>query len=101
MVEITWTPFALDDLQSIYDYIAQDSPTYASRYIDKLVDRVDILIEYPEAGRIVPEFEDESIRELIEGSYRIIYKIKSFDEIGVLRVHHSAVHAFFPNYFYC
>jgi toxin ParE1/3/4 len=57
---------------------------------DKLVDRVDILIEHPEAGRIVPEFEDESIRELIEGSYRIIYKIKSFDELGVLRVHHSA-----------
>jgi len=90
MVEVTWTPFALDDLQSIYDYIAQDSPTYASRYIDKLVDRVDILIEHPEAGRIVPEFEDESIRELIEGSYRIIYKIKSIDEIGMLRIHHSA-----------
>jgi toxin ParE1/3/4 len=90
MVEITWTPFALDDLQSIYDYIAQDSPTYASRYIDKLVDRVDILIEHAEAGRIVPEFENESIRELIEGSYRIIYHIRSTTEIGIVRIHHSA-----------
>jgi toxin ParE1/3/4 len=91
MVEIIWTPFALEDLQSVYDYIAKDSPTYASRYIDKLVSRIDILIEYPEAGRIVPEFEDESIRELIEGSYRLIYKIRSIDEIAIVRVHHSAM----------
>ena len=71
MVEIIWTPFALEDLQSIYDYIAKDSPYYANRFIDKLVDRVDILIDHPEAGTIVPEFENELIRELIEGSYRI------------------------------
>jgi len=90
MVEITWTPFALDDLQSIYDYIANDSPTYAGRYTDKLIERVDILIENPKAGRVVPELENELIRELIEGSYRIIYKITSFNEIGILRIHHSA-----------
>jgi toxin ParE1/3/4 len=90
MVEITWTTFALEDLQSIYDYIARDSPTYAIRFIDKLVDKVDILIDHPEAGRIVPEFENELIRELIEGSYRIIYEIKSITEIGIVRIHHSA-----------
>jgi toxin ParE1/3/4 len=90
MVEITWTTFALEDLQSIYDYIARDSPTYAIRFIDKLVDRVDILLDHPEAGRIVPEFENELIRELIEGSYRIIYEIKSITEIGIVRIHHSA-----------
>jgi addiction module RelE/StbE family toxin len=90
MVEIIWTPFALEDLQSIYDYIAQDSPTYAIRFIDKLVDRVDILIDNTNIGRIVPEFENELIRELIEGNYRIIYKINSITEIAVLRIHHSA-----------
>lgn len=90
MVEIIWTPFALEDLQSIYDYIALDSPTYATRFIDKLVDRVDILIEHPEAGKIVPEFENELVRELIEGSYRIIYIIRSVNEIGIVRIHHSA-----------
>jgi plasmid stabilization system protein ParE len=51
---------------------------------------VDILIVHPEAGTIVPEFEDELIRELIEGSYRIIYRIRSREEIGIVRVHHSA-----------
>jgi addiction module RelE/StbE family toxin len=90
MAEIIWTPFALEDLQSIYDYIARDSPVYAGKFIDKLVDRVDILIDHPEAGRIVPEFENELIRELIEGSYRIIYDIKSITEIAIIRIHHSA-----------
>jgi toxin ParE1/3/4 len=90
MVEIIWTPFALEDLQSIYDYIAKDSPYYANRFIDKLVDRVDMLIDHPEAGRIVPEFENELIRELIEGSYRVIYKNNSITEIGIVRIHHSA-----------
>jgi addiction module RelE/StbE family toxin len=90
MAEIIWTPFALEDLQSIYDYIAQDSPTYASRYVDKLAERFDILINHPKSGKIVPEFEDESIRELIEGSYRLIYKINSPNEIAIIRIHHSA-----------
>ena len=66
MAEIIWTPIALEDLKSIHDYIAQDSPYYASRFIDKLVNKVDILWEHPETGRIVPEFENELIRELIE-----------------------------------
>jgi len=90
MAEIIWTPHALEDLQSIYNYISQDSEFYAGRFIDKLVSKVDILIEYPEAGRIVPEFENEFIRELIEGNYRIIYRIISITEIGIIRVHHSA-----------
>ena len=90
MVEIIWTPFALEDLQSIYDYIALDSPTYAIRFIDKLVDKVEILIDHPDVGRVVPEFENELIKEIFEGNYRIIYKINSIDEITILRIHHSA-----------
>jgi toxin ParE1/3/4 len=90
MAEIIWTAFALEDLQSVYDHIAKDSKFYADRYIDKLVDRVEILIEQPKAGRIVPEFENELIRELIEGAYRIIYKIESFNEVAIIRIHHSA-----------
>ncbi len=90
MAEIIWTPYALEDLQPIYDYISQDSAFYAGRFIDKLVNKVDVLTEHREAGRIVPEFEDELIRELIEGNYRIIYRIISISEIGIIRVHHSA-----------
>ncbi len=90
MVEIVWTAYALEDFQSIYDYIAQDSPTYAGRLVDKIVNRTDILVDHPEIGRIVPEFKNELIRELIEGNYRIIYHIVSITDIGIIRIHHSS-----------
>jgi toxin ParE1/3/4 len=51
--------------------------------------KVDQLEINPQSGRVVPEFSNEMIRELIEGSYRIIYKINS-DFIGIIRIHHSA-----------
>ncbi len=85
-----WTNIALDDLRAIYDYVAQDSPKYADRLIDKIVEKVDVLKQHPRIGRKVPEFDNELIRELIEGSYRIIYRIDSEEEIGIARVHHAA-----------
>jgi toxin ParE1/3/4 len=89
MVKIIWTEFALEDLRSIHDYISKDSKIYADRYIDKLISRVDQLEKNPSSGRVVPEFNIESIRELIEGTYRIIYKVNQ-DLIAIVRVHHSA-----------
>jgi toxin ParE1/3/4 len=44
----------------------------------------------PELGRIVPEKGDASIRELIEGNYRIIYEVKDPDRVEILLVHHSS-----------
>lgn len=89
MAKIVWTEFALQDLKSIHDYISEDSRFYADRFIDKLIDRVYQLEELPKSGRIVPEFDSDVIRELIEGNYRIIYKIHA-DSIGIVRIHHSA-----------
>ena len=56
---------------------------------EKLINRVDQLENFPKSGRSVLEFSSETIRELIEGNYRIVYKINP-DHIGVVRVHHSA-----------
>lgn len=89
MVKIIWTELAVEDLRSIHDYISKDSKVYADRYIEKLISRVDQLETNPQSGRAVPEFNNETLRELIEGSYRIIYKLHP-DYIGVVRVHHSA-----------
>ena len=89
MVKIIWTEFAIEDLRSIHSYISQDSKYYADKFIDKLISRIDQLELYPQSGRIVPEFQNESIRELIEGNYRIIYKINP-DFIGIARVHQSS-----------
>jgi len=89
MVKVIWTEFAIEDLRSIHTYISQDSKVYADRFIERIITRAGQLETYPQSGRIVPEFHIETLRELIEGNYRIIYKINP-DFIGVVRVHHSA-----------
>lgn len=89
MVRIVWTDLAIDDLKSIHKYISKDSKFYADRYIAKLIKRVDQLETFPQSGRMVPEFAKEDIRELIEGNYRIIFRVNS-DHVGIVRVHHSA-----------
>jgi toxin ParE1/3/4 len=89
MVTIVWTDFAYEDLRSIFDYISRDSKVYADKYVDKLIARVDQLEANPKSGRVVPEINKEEIRELIEGNYRLVYRLVG-DIVTILRVHHSA-----------
>ena len=90
MAEITWTRSALHDLKLIHQYISEDSNYYADRFILKLISRVDVLDKFPLSGRMVPEKEDPAIRELIEGNYRIFYKVVSQKGIFIIRIHHGA-----------
>ena len=90
MVQINWTFQAKDDLKNIADYIAKDSVIYAKRQVFKIRNRTKILKKQIRIGRIVPEIVNPDIRELIEGNYRIIYKIVSKNRIDILTVHHSA-----------
>jgi plasmid stabilization system protein ParE len=88
-VKVFWTDTAVKHLSGIYTYIAQNSPQYARRMVDRLTRRSEQISQFPSSGRIVPEFETEQIREVIEGSYRIIYYIKP-DQIEVLAVIHGS-----------
>ena len=90
MVQINWTTQAKEDLKSIADYIAIDSVKYAKLQIIRLKSRTQILKSHLQAGRIVPEMELDDIRELIEGNYRIIYKLISSDRVDILTIHHSS-----------
>lgn len=72
------------------EFISKDSPKYAVIQIKRIRERAKILKKQPFPGRIVPETQNESIRELIPGNYRIIYRIISNDRIDILTVHHSA-----------
>ena len=90
MVQIKWTNLAIKDLNSIYNYISIDSSYYAKMQIVKLKIRTKILKTNPFSGKIVDEYQNESFRELIEGNYRIIYKIVNQTQIDILTVHHSA-----------
>jgi plasmid stabilization system protein ParE len=75
MSNIKWTQTALDDLSGIQEYIARDSVYYANKFVDDAFQVVERLEIFPESGRIVPERDDPSFREIIFGSYRIMYKI--------------------------
>jgi addiction module RelE/StbE family toxin len=89
MAEINWTKKSIKDLKAINDYISLDSTFYAARFISKIIKRVDQLIDFPESGRMVPEKNTPEIRELIEGNYRIFYRLKK-DKITILRIHNAA-----------
>jgi len=89
MAEIIWSNIAKQDIQEIYDHISEDSELYAIRLIDKIIERVEILLLMPRAGKIVVEFENENIRELIEGNYRIIYSLAN-KKIEIVRIYHGA-----------
>jgi len=88
-MKVHWTDTAQRHLDAIYHFIAQDSPAYAKRMVDRLTRRSVQIGEFPFSGRSVPEYEMEQIREVIEGPYRIIYYVKT-DQIDVLAVLHGA-----------
>lgn len=89
MVKVIWTEYAIEDLRLIHEYISKDQRRYADRFIEKLLERVDQLEAFPKSGRVVPEFNTVSVRELIEGNYRVVYKITS-SQVAIIRVHHAA-----------
>jgi len=88
-MKVHWTDTAEGHLNAIYTYISKDSTDYALRMVDRLTRRSQQISDFPLSGRKVPEYEMEQIREVIEGSYRIIYHIKT-DQIDVLAVLHGA-----------
>jgi plasmid stabilization system protein ParE len=92
-VKVHWTKTAESHLDAIYGFIAQNSPEYALRMVDRLTVRSRQIGSFPLSGRRVPEYDLDQIREVIEGPYRIIYYIRS-DQIDVLAVVHGRLDAF-------
>ena len=90
-MKVFWTEAALSQLQAIYDYISHTSPDYASRMIDRLTKRSIQIAKFPYSGRMVPEYESNEVREVLEWPYRIIYLINPEQlRVEVLAVVHGA-----------
>jgi len=85
---VTWSRRALQDLEAIAAYIAADSPTYAGTVVKKVVNQTRLLAQFPRAGRKVPEFDDQNVREVLVYSYRVIYRIEQ-DKVIVAAVIHG------------
>ena len=89
MAQVRWTPQAADDLQAITEFIAKDSPQYASLFAINVFNAVERLVDFPESGRIVPERNDPQLREIIFGNYRIVYRLHR-QTAELLTIHHAA-----------
>lgn len=73
--KVTWTVVAWSDLEEAANYIAKDSPHYAAAFVREARDATRSLAYLAERGRVVPEFDNPSIRELFVRNYRIIYQV--------------------------
>ena len=85
MIKLRWTTQAVEDVEAIRKFIANDSDVYADLVVERLVEAVERLELFPQSGRIVPELADPQFREIFESPYRIVYRV--FDErVEVLTV---------------
>lgn len=86
---IEFAESALCDLEDILDwYSEQQVPEVGKRLVQELFDRTEQLSDFPESGRIVPEFEVKTIRELIHPPFRLVYRIDHVT-IWIVRVWRS------------
>ncbi len=75
MRRLLWSPRAIADLEAIREHIAYDSELYASLMVSRLVAAPSRLIEFPKLGRVVPEFGQADMRELVLCPYRLVYRL--------------------------
>lgn len=89
--KLIWSPTARFDLKDIAAFIAEDSASAAERFVRSLLQTVERLADFPESGRIVPEFGDPTIREVIRKPCRIVYRVDSGKCIvQIARIWHAA-----------
>ena len=73
--KLIWSPAARDDLHDIVVFIGRDNPERAMSFGYELISKTDKLQAFPGMGRIVPEYRNQNIREIIIRPYRIVYRI--------------------------
>lgn len=90
MAEIIWSERALQNIQEIAEFIEKDSVQYAQTQVQSFFERANVLTKHPHAGRPVPELKDANIRQLLCGSYRLVYEVLPEERISILTIHHQS-----------
>ena len=89
-MKIVFSSQAKTDLAEIVKFIAYNKPQAARQWSANIHQLVLKLADFPKTGRTVPEFSNETIRELIKGQYRVVYKIDGEkDTIVIITIHHG------------
>ena len=87
-MKVVWTETAVAHLNSVYEYISKTSPLYAHLMVRRLWDRTGQIQTFPQSGRMVPEYQQPDLREVLEPPYRIIYRVRE-QRLEILAVVHS------------
>ena len=87
-MKIIWSPLAINRVAEIAEYIAQDSPNSAQKWVESTFKVVERLEKFPKSGRIVPEIMQDDFREIIHGNYRIIYRLQ-IEIVSILTIRHG------------
>ncbi|MEE4173724.1 MAG: type II toxin-antitoxin system RelE/ParE family toxin [Xanthomonadales bacterium] len=86
---LSFAESALLDLEAVIDwYDEQGVPQVGQRLVEEVFARVEALVDHPELGRIVPEFGQAFLRELIHPPFRIVYRLDP-GKVRVVRVWRS------------
>lgn len=88
-MRVEWSDCARDDLAHLVAYISRDSAFYAQTFGEKVVLATRRLMDFPESGRMIPEAEDRSLREIIVQGYRVMYRLEE-DHVLILAVMHGS-----------
>ena len=86
---VAWTESAWQELEAAAEYIARDSPHFASALIHEAQLASRSLNKFPQRGRIVPELKNASVREIFVKQYRLIYEVGS-NRVIILSFLHGA-----------
>jgi toxin ParE1/3/4 len=87
-LEVKWSPEAIEDLESIAEFIARDSEYYARAVVTEILSVSRNVREFPLIGRVVPEIGEEDIRERFIYSYRLVYRVEP-EQILIVAVIHG------------
>jgi plasmid stabilization system protein ParE len=88
-VKVRFTPSARAQFLSALTFIQRDKPSAATRFRDRTKTILRRLEDFPESGRVVPEFPDLPYREVIISPYWFFYRIKE-NVVWIIAVWHGA-----------
>jgi toxin ParE1/3/4 len=89
MARLIWTERAIEQVKEIGAFIEQNSAFQARRVVRVVLKEADKLRQFPRLGRMIPERQEDSYRELLIFSYRVFYRILDNDTVVITGVVHG------------
>lgn len=89
MAAIDWSLTAQRHLRDIVEYLESTSPSYAGVFGGQVFAAVELIGEFPRLGRAVPEYQDDDLREVLVGNYRLVYHLTG-EHLGIVGIVHGS-----------